>query len=78
MQFTPEYITEKDVSSFTGVSLSTLRRWRLMNEGPPWLKFGGAVRYPVAALRSWIEARPGGGEARHRSGGFEVRGGARG
>ena len=36
---------EGQAASFLGVSVATLRRWRLMGQGPRYLKYPGAVRY---------------------------------
>src|SRR4051812_24473811 len=36
---------EAPSSEMLTVSVATLRRWRLLNQGPPFLKIGAAVRY---------------------------------
>ena len=64
-QHVQSFLNERAVSKILGVSLGTIRRWRLRSEGPPFVKLGtgraGAVRYPVAALESWLASRPAGG-----------------
>lgn len=59
------FLNERTVSKILGVSLGTLRRWRLRREGPLFVKLGGgragAVRYPLAALEVWLASRPAGG-----------------
>ena len=58
-------LNERAVSKILGVSLGSLRRWRLRREGPPYIKLGagrgGAVRYPLVALDAWLASRPAGG-----------------
>jgi predicted DNA-binding transcriptional regulator AlpA len=55
-------INEFDVARITGMSLATVRRWRLFRQGPPYLKIGAAVRYRPEAISAWLESRPTGGE----------------
>jgi predicted DNA-binding transcriptional regulator AlpA len=39
-----------------GVVDQTLANWRSQGKGPPFVKIGGtAVRYPVEALKAYIE-----------------------
>jgi hypothetical protein len=33
-----------------GISTKTLERWRAIDYGPPFLKFGSLVRYPAAGV----------------------------
>ena len=53
----PRYISEKEVSSITGLSLQTLRNYRSVGKGPTYCKIGRAVRYPLSDLLSFMEAR---------------------
>jgi hypothetical protein len=39
-----------------GLSVATLRAWRLKGCGPAYLKFGRAVRYRVSDVEAFIEA----------------------
>jgi predicted DNA-binding transcriptional regulator AlpA len=55
-------LNERDVAHITGMSVSTVRRWRLLRQGPTFLKLNAAVRYRVQDVLSWLEARPTGGE----------------
>jgi predicted DNA-binding transcriptional regulator AlpA len=56
-------LNERDVARITGLSLATIRRWRLLRQGPKYLKCGAtAVRYKADDLAAWIESRPRGGE----------------
>ncbi len=35
------------------ISLGTLRNWRMMKNGPSFLKLGRAVLYPLSELEAW-------------------------
>jgi len=60
---TPErLLTERDVAHVTGMSLASVRRWRLFRTGPRYLKLSSAVRYRPEDLEAWLESRPTGGE----------------
>ena len=54
-------LNEHDVARLTGLSVATVRRWRLQRQGPRYLKIGAAVRYRPADVTAWLESRPGGG-----------------
>lgn len=56
-----QFLSEREVSDITGLSVKTLQRWRLLNMGPPYRKFGGAVRYNAADVSNWIASTPVGG-----------------
>jgi predicted DNA-binding transcriptional regulator AlpA len=56
-------LTEDDIARITGMSLGTVRRWRLLNQGPPYLKLNSAVRYRPSDLAEWLNNRPVRGEA---------------
>jgi predicted DNA-binding transcriptional regulator AlpA len=40
-----------------GASISTLEKWRLSGEGPPYLKLNRLVRYRRADIDDWLAAR---------------------
>jgi predicted DNA-binding transcriptional regulator AlpA len=54
-------LNEHDVARITGLSVASVRRWRLFQQGPKFLKIGAAVRYKPADLAAWLESRPTGG-----------------
>ena len=59
----PSLLNEVDVARITGLSVASVRRWRLFKQGPKYLKLGSAVRYRPEDLKAWLETRPtGGGE----------------
>jgi predicted DNA-binding transcriptional regulator AlpA len=61
-----ELLTEHDVARLTGLSIASVRRWRLLRQGPCYLKLGSAVRYKSDDFAAWLESRPcGGGHQGH-------------
>jgi excisionase family DNA binding protein len=57
------FLTEKEVAKQISVSLGSLRRWRLLQRGPRFLKLGGLVRYRPEDLQQWMDSLPAGGAA---------------
>ena len=55
------FLTEKEVAKQISVSLASLRRWRLLQRGPRFVKVGALVRYRPEDLEQWMEALPVGG-----------------
>jgi predicted DNA-binding transcriptional regulator AlpA len=55
-------LSERDVARVTGLSVATIRRWRLLNRGPAYKKLGSAVRYRPEDVARWLATRPTGGE----------------
>lgn len=54
-------MTEQEVSKRLTVSVASLRRWRLVQRGPAFLKVGSLVRYRPEDLEAWLASRPTGG-----------------
>jgi len=50
-----QHVNERIIAQVTGLSLSWVRKQRSLRQGPPWTKFGKAVRYPVRGLREWLQ-----------------------
>lgn len=59
-------LNEHDVARITGLSVATVRRWRLFRQGPRFIKVSGsAVRYRPEDVKAYLDSRPsGGGEIR--------------
>ena len=58
------FLNEVKLAELIGVSVATVRRWRLIGRGPKFLKVGGTlIRYPVEALETWLASQPTGGGA---------------
>jgi predicted DNA-binding transcriptional regulator AlpA len=55
-------LNEHDVARITGLSVASVRRWRLLRQGPRYLKLGSAVRYNPEDLAAWLQSRPSGGD----------------
>ena len=51
-------LNEYDVARITGLSVASVRRWRLLKIGPRVRKIGAAVRYKQEDVKSWIDSRP--------------------
>jgi excisionase family DNA binding protein len=47
-------LTTEEVASRLRVNPCTIRRWRLDDVGPKFLKVGNIYRYPVDELEAWI------------------------
>jgi excisionase family DNA binding protein len=56
-------MTEDQVSKRLNVSVASLRRWRLLNRGPQFVKVGSLVRYQPEELDAWLASLPTGGTA---------------
>jgi predicted DNA-binding transcriptional regulator AlpA len=54
-------LNEHDVARITGLSVGTVRRYRLLRQGPKYLKLNAAVRYRLSDLEAWLASRPVGG-----------------
>jgi hypothetical protein len=52
-----EYVCVESAARILGVSKSFLNKLRVGGGGPPFTKFGAAVRYRIESLREWAEAR---------------------
>jgi len=50
------YLTEKKTSKRIDMSPSALRKWRRQGFGPPYIKIGRLIRYPVVELDNWLLA----------------------
>jgi len=57
----PNLLNEFDVARVTGLSVASVRRWRLFKQGPKYMKIGASVRYRADDVRVWLETRPTGG-----------------
>jgi len=54
-----QLLNEHAVAKLLGVSVATVRRWRLLREGPKFIRVGAAsVRYRPEDLAAYIERCP--------------------
>jgi predicted DNA-binding transcriptional regulator AlpA len=51
-------LNEHDVARINGLSVASVRRWRLLRQGPKYLKIDAAVRYKPEDISAWLESRP--------------------
>jgi predicted DNA-binding transcriptional regulator AlpA len=56
-----DLLNENEVARITGLSVASVRRWRLLHQGPRYLKLGAAVRYRSEDIVAWLQSRPTGG-----------------
>jgi predicted DNA-binding transcriptional regulator AlpA len=51
------YLNDRAVAELAGWSVATVRRWRFFRKGPPYRKFGSAVRYLRTEVLTWLHGR---------------------
>ncbi len=49
-------LREQEAADILNFKVATLRRWRWAGKGPRYRKIGGAVRYSVEDLKSFIDS----------------------
>ena len=49
-------IGERQLAAMTDLKAQTLRRWRCEGQGPRFLRLGGAVKYRMSDVESWLSA----------------------
>jgi hypothetical protein len=49
------YLNEDEEASALGVVTRTLRSWRQRGEGPPYVKVGRQVFYPIDDGTAWLK-----------------------
>ena len=54
-------LNEYEVAEMLGISVATIRRWRLLKQGPRFLKVGVLCKYKIEDVFLWLESRPSGG-----------------
>jgi predicted DNA-binding transcriptional regulator AlpA len=60
------FLNEFEVSEKLKISVASLRRRRVLRQGPPFVKVGSLVRYRPEALDQWVEELPMGGTGEKR------------
>ena len=53
---TPRALTEREVAERLGLSVVTLRAWRLRGKGPRFLRLGRSVRYLPSDVDDFVRA----------------------
>ena len=49
-------LTEQEAARILGLSIATLRAWRLKSKGPRFVRFGRAVRYLESDIARYMDA----------------------
>jgi predicted DNA-binding transcriptional regulator AlpA len=58
----PSLLNDRQVSIMLGVSLASVRRWRLLRQGPRYIRVGASsIRYRPADIESFLNSRTSGG-----------------
>jgi len=52
-----DLLTEQELAASLEVTVRTLRRWRALRDGPPWLRIGRQVYYRREAVLGWLRRR---------------------
>ena len=62
-----QYITEEEVSEKTGLAVQTLRNWRHMRRGLPYVKIGRSIRYGEMEVEAYMKEHTIRPEAQHNA-----------
>ena len=57
IQIPDTYLNEKEAAQELGMSVDWLRKRRRLRQGPPFVRFGRAVRYSRSGLDVWAAAQ---------------------
>jgi helix-turn-helix protein len=52
-----KFLTTQDVADDLGIAKGTVENWRYKQQGPPWVKAVGGVRYKAADYEKWLNAQ---------------------
>ena len=50
-----DLMTSAELAAVIAVTEGTLRNWRYLGDGPPYLKIGGRVWYSRSAIDAWLD-----------------------
>lgn len=48
-------ITPQQLADLVGVAVSTLKKWRSIGGGPPWVRIGRRIFYDLVEVEKWID-----------------------
>lgn len=54
---TQQFFSTKQLARRLGLSYRTLEDWRRRRVGPPFVRVGGLVRYPIMLLDEYLQSR---------------------
>jgi len=52
-----DMMTPAELADYLRVKETTLKAWRNRNQGPPYIRVNGSVRYPTDDLKAYLDAR---------------------
>ena len=55
----PVYVTSRELADRWRLSDQTLANWRHAGKGPPFIRVGGRVLYPISGIQSFEELASG-------------------
>lgn len=47
-------LTPRDIARITHMSEKTVSNWRYTRQGPPFIKRGHCILYPLSAFKAWL------------------------
>ena len=53
----PGYTPESQTAEELNVSVRTLRKWRQLRIGPPWVEVGRQIHYGDESRAAWLKSR---------------------
>jgi len=53
----PGYTPEAETAAELNVAVRTLRKWRQLRIGPPWVELGRQIYYPDEPRAAWVKSR---------------------
>lgn len=59
MERTDPLWSTEDLAEFLGVTVGTIRKWRMKKKTPPELRVNGVVRYDPEVVRAWVKGKAG-------------------
>jgi Helix-turn-helix domain len=48
-------LNENDAAAYLAVAVQTLRNWRSLGQGPPFVHVGRRIGYRLSDLEGWVE-----------------------
>ncbi len=52
-----KYLTDRQVSEMTGIAVQTLRNYRTLHKGPPYIRLYKSIRYRESDIVEFMEKR---------------------
>jgi predicted DNA-binding transcriptional regulator AlpA len=52
------FLNDKELATLLRVSIATVRRWRLLGQGPKATKIGALIRYQVSDIEEFLGQCP--------------------